>query len=260
MSDGPNPYAPPKVSLEAQPEAPRGPSPYIEGTLEGALRGEFELPPLEIFKEARALTKGAMGAIWLAALFLIAVFAFVLFITNYLTEGNQAITNAVSSAVGILLSPVTAGLLMMGVRRSVGATLNAGQVTAYFDRAGTLVLASLVVTLVSGLPSYVLDLDASPALGVLLLPYNIVVTVCTLFWVPLVIDREMGAFEALSTSARVGLRSFVRVFIFLFVVGLITVGFTLITLGIGVIWLVPWTLLMSGIAYRRAFGVALVRE
>lgn len=254
-----NPYAPPKAELDRAPEAPRS-SAYIEGTLEGALNGDFQLPPMEILRESRGFASGYKGTILLGAIVLGIPSVMVGIFGQPYAQEDPLTYQLLFTVIGLILSPLTAGLFMLGVRRSVGGEIAFGQIFAHLDRAVPILLASLITTLVSILPTLAFG-AATTGLGLLAMNlYTFVLSCLFMFTFPLVIDREMSPFEALGTSARVVFGKLPTVFGYMISFSVILVVFCVVTLMIGVFWALPWTIIASGVAYRRAFGVVRLRD
>ena len=68
-------------------------------------------------------------------------------------------------------------------------------------------------------------------------------------------ERRLGVWESLETSRKAVTHVWLRFFGLLLLLGFSIVIGMVVTLGIGLIWLVPWAYLCLGVAYRRMFGV-----
>ena len=135
------------------------------------------------------------------------------------------------------------GVMMMAVRRAAGLPVTFATAFNYFDRAGSALLAGLLVTLLM----YV-------GMILLIIP-GIYLAVAYYMTIPLLGDRELSAWQAMEASRKAVSKRWFRV-AGLFLVTAVVVGLSALPLGIGLVWTMPWALLVMGVLYKRMFGVA----
>lgn len=244
-----NPYATPEASLEKNIVSKEG-----QGSLEGGINGDYDFTIGEIFGEAWQRTKGAKGTLLLAWLFYIivaiavnAVFAFAapdsetLINQGRLSEGM--IWAIIPSLVTIpILYPILAGIILMGIHRSVDADINATSVFGHYGKIIPLTLLTIVMSLLTML-GFIL----------LVLP-GIYLAVAYMMAMALMIDRDMGVWEAMETSRKAISKHWFKVF-FLYLLLWLLMIVASIPLLIGLIWVLPLASIMHGVMYKYMFGV-----
>ncbi len=70
---------------------------------------------------------------------------------------------------------------------------------------------------------------------------------------PLIVDKNLGPWEALEASRKAVGKRWFAVFGFAFLLGLINMV-AMIPMGIGLVWSVPLSVIAFGILYRNVFG------
>ncbi len=232
-----NPYEAPRADVNAQAVEP-GPS----GSLEDALAGRYSFDIGQVMSEAWELTRGMKASFWGAAIIVYAVL-FVLGLIATSVAGQSAVMRFIPSILLGILGPVLfIGLIMMGVRRAAGLPVSFATAFSCFDRAVTVLLASLLSTLLT----YI-------GLVLIILP-GIYLAIAYSMTMPLIADRHLSPWQAIETSRKAVTKHWFQYFGLLFVVGLL-VFVSAIPLGIGVIWTAPWAINVIGVVYRRTFGV-----
>ncbi|MEA3410868.1 MAG: hypothetical protein U9R74_04940 [Pseudomonadota bacterium] len=249
-----NPYSPPEARVEDM--VPAGAS---GGTLADGIAGRYDFSMEDVFKEAWRRTEGMKGAFWAAAIVIIiamtAVGVLLEFVLGSPPDDPEAVMTAGQLASGFakqLISsgvsyPLMAGLLMIGVRRSVDLPVSTHTAFSYFNHAVPL----FVVGLLTALLTYVGFL-------LLLLP-GVYLMVAYILVVPLVTDKGLGPWHAMEASRRAITRRWFKVFLVLLVTSLILLV-SAIPLLIGLIWSYPWAINVIGVLYREIFGVEAARE
>jgi hypothetical protein len=236
-------YQPPTANLE-RPGASRADA----GSLQRGIDGDFTLDVQAVLTEAWALTRGSKGAIIGGAVIAYGI-SLVSGLASAAVTGSDPAAGANVASVLITIAgyvipyPIWAGIFMYAIRRAAGEDdVLFGDIFAYFPRLPALV----------GL--YVLQ-TALIALGfVLLVLPGIYLTFAYYFSTPLLLDKGLGIWDALETSRKAITHVWFGFFGMLLVVGLATAIGSVITLGIGAIWLLPWSILCVAVAYHRAFG------
>lgn len=205
----------------------------------------------QVLSEGWQRVSGLKGPFWIAA---ILVFVIVLLAAIVLTgigsllginetSGlGMATALVVQLAITAIIYPFMAGIVMMGVRRSVDLPVSYNEVFAYFAYVIPLVLAAILMSLLMMLGF------------ILLIIPGIYLAVAYIFTVPLIVDKNMGAWEAMETSRSAVTRHWFKVFFTLVIMGLIFMV-SMIPLGLGLIWTYPMMVSVMGIMYRETFGV-----
>ena len=233
---------------------------------------DIEIKP--ILKSSWALVAGSKRA------FLATLFAFVLFEVLLLTIKTEldrfilhpAVTNIIIFVLTVfLVSPLVAGLLMMGVKRAGGQALSWKNGFAYYNQIGRIFLTYILVTVLTYLACFLFALVffgsitavfylIHPALMVryvvlavlLVLMLLVILSVTTLFSFSLILtaERKSSPIKAPFHSAKMiwpHLRK--MLFLFLSLLGINIIGILL--LGIGLIWTLPLLYISIGKVYLQ---------
>jgi len=227
----------------------------LGGDLERALREGFRLDLKTTFRDAWTLSFGAKAGFLLASAFVFALMMLLIQLTRYcswLDMNSPAVSFLVNAFLAAVLSPVSGGLDMMGVRRALFSPIRVGMLFDYTGRAASLIQCSLLMSgCKGGLVSLAMHLHLTDSTsGLLLLMFN----TCMLFTIPLVLERGLSPARAMLTSFRLFLRGWPHL---LMVSAVLTTLFVLamLPLGLGLIWMVPFYWIVNGIIYRDVCGV-----
>ena len=240
-------YTAPRAEL-AQ---PRDLSGY--GSLERGIAGDYPFSIRAILQESWDKTRGAkltLNLAWLVYFVIYVVAALVLgFAAGSLSfdpaaqqQGFTAAGIAVNVVVTVIGMTLMLGIMLMGIRRAVDAPIAVTQVFSAFPR-----IVPLVVTLV------LLYLMVAIGLVLLVIP-GIYLMVAYYLALPLVVEKNIEPWQALEASRKALSKHWFRTFGLGLAVTLINVA-TIFTLGIGLIWTVPMSMIAFGILYRNVFGV-----
>jgi len=239
-------YATPEADLAHSGNALRG-----GGNVEDAIAGNIRVNMLETLGEAWGILKGFKLKYHIATVIWFLVYVAAAMISIPILFGLVAIgadntTASILSSVIQLVAvaatmPMIVGIVVMGIRHAQGKSVSPGSIFNYFNRIpGTLLwylLMSLMITL-----GYIL----------LILP-GIYLSFAYMFSLPLMIEKNMSAWQALETSRKAVTRMWFRATGFLLLVILLIVLGS-IPLGIPLIWLLPWTALAYSLIYFKLFG------
>lgn len=231
----PNPYRRPASDLSTGPASPGG-------SIEAALAGESYWETGQVMGEAWRILSGFKGAYW-AGLLVYFLVSFAVSLAFALIAADDPIMMFLGEwAASFVTMPILAGLYMIAIRHAVDLPVDASQVFVYFDRIVPLFLLFLLLSILITL-----------GLVLLVLP-GIYLAVAWFFAVPLMVEKKLGIWEALETSRKAVTRCWFRMFFLLLMLFLITVA-SMIPLGLGLIWALPWAMLVLGVVYREMFGV-----
>jgi hypothetical protein len=209
---------------------------------------EYDFAITAILREAWAKTSGSKGPVWAASAL---AFLALIIVSTVATSvaaiiGSGAVANALAVAVQLTISvalyPFMAGLVLIGIRRSVGLPFDFKTAFSCFTYILPIVIASLLVSLLS-------------SIGFMLLVVpGIYLTVAYVMVIPLIIDQEMGPWQAMETSRKAVQQHWFKVF-GLYALMTIICFFSVIPFGLGLIWTFPMFMVVGGILYREIFGV-----
>lgn len=220
------------------------------GSVERALDGDFEFAIGDVLTEAWDLTNGSKGVLigGFAVFYGLSILSSLLSVaigagTSETDVTAQAAGAAVSILGTVLGYPIMAGMFLYSIKRASGDSSAAFRdVFGSFNRIlpilGLMLLQSLLIVV---------------GLLFLLLP-GIYLAIAYSLALPLLIEKEMGIWQALETSRKAISRCWFRCWGLMIVAGLIAAFGGGFTLGIGLIWFVPLAALSFGVLYRNVFG------
>jgi uncharacterized membrane protein len=180
--------------------------------------------------------------------------------------------------MGFVALPIHVGIMMIGVRRSVELPVSFLRVFYYFRYVIPFVIAfflimvifsmfSLLVTTPSNyLNDIYLNVDSLSYLTIisviigyfLLMIPGIYLFIAYLFTLPLIVEKNLGPWEAMETSRKAVTHHWFKVFFTIIIMHIIVI-ISAIPLGIGLIWTLPMIFNVGGILYRIMFGVEAAR-
>ena len=233
-----NPYSTPNSDLEMpQTRSHEG------GSLESGIAGEYDFTIEAMLSEAWAKTNGLKGSFWGAALLLmVGVLLIAGGLGFALGTGGMATQLIVQLAIMAFMYPFMAGILMMGVKRSVDQPISFNMMFSYFSVTGTVILAGLFSTILTWVGFLLLII---PGLY-LAIAYGLII--------PLIADKKLSAWQAMEASRKAITKRWFKIFGLYLVMGVILV-ISAIPLGLGLVWTYPMMVSLMGILYREIFGV-----
>ncbi len=244
-----SPYQAPESSLENTWE-----SPIDNGNLQKGIRGDFDLKIGEIFSTASQRLKGSKTHLLLCFMLYGAISSVGSFVGMFamIPAGifENEIVIALSTLLYIVISMVASvvgmtvfgGAVILGLRHLNGLRIDVGFAMRYLNRSWTLFLWYLVSTLLI-MVGYLF----------LILP-GIYLTVAYALAFPLLFDKKLKVWEALESSRKAVSHQWFKIAILLFLLGVINF-IAMLPLGIGLLWSLPWSVLVYAETYRRIFGV-----
>jgi predicted Zn finger-like uncharacterized protein len=222
------------------------------GNIEDALAGNYDFAVMDVIKEAWSKTNGTKGSVWGALGIIYAlIFAMMIIIIPVTMMGNEAAAGIVSFVVQIAYNVVTlpmmAGIMMIGIRRSVNQPFSYKFSIRFFKLMWPLFLLYLVMYLMLMLGFLLLIIP-----GIyLLIAYGLAI--------PLLVEKGLTPWQALETSRKSLGHKWFKIFGLYLMVSLI-LFISAIPLGIGLIWTIPMAVISLGILYRTVFGVGPATE
>ena len=130
----------------------------------------------------------------------------------------------------------------MGIHRSVDADINASSVLGYYKQVIPITALILLMSLLI-------------MLGTLLLVIpGIYLGIAYMMALALMMDRNMGIWEALETSRKAISKHWFKIFFIYLLLFLLMVA-AMIPVFIGLIWVLPMLAIVQGVMYKYIFGV-----
>lgn len=213
--------------------------------------GDYDFAIGRVLNESWERTKGLKSSFWAAgAILLVTVFVLGAAIGggSALLIGNGDATAGVLTSLLIqlviiaVMYPFMAGILMLGIERSVDLPLSYKSVFGYFAYTlpllGVAILMSVLITV-----GFIL----------LIIP-GIYLSLAYMFAVPLVVEKNLGIWDAMETSRKAVTSHWFKLFFLFLIMGIILV-ISAIPFGLGIIWTYPMMVAMMGVLYRDIFGV-----
>ncbi len=248
-----NPYHPPGAQLEQHSVNTEG-----QGTLQSGIEGHYDFSITTIIAEGWDKVSGAKGTLLLALLIYAVVAVVVKIILNLIFPNPTILIQqhqyaagftwlALTSLISIPLTyPLLAGIALLGIRRSVDADIDAGFIFQAYRKTIPLTLLYLLLMLMTIL-GYVL----------LIIP-GIYLSLAYLMSYSLMIDRDIGVWEALEASRKAITKHWFKIFFLYLLLALMSV-LACLPLLIGLVWMLPLFFIVHGLLYKKMFGVASVQ-
>jgi predicted Zn finger-like uncharacterized protein len=221
------------------------------GGLESGMAGQYSFQIGEVLSEAWEKVNGAKGAIFGAVFAMYAISFLIMRIGGMLIGllglNENGMILAIISQLGLqfiytaLTVILTAGIMMMGVRRAADESINFPMLFDGIAKVKPLLIAMILQTIIV-------------IIGFLLLIIpGIYLSIAYGLTIPLIMKKGLGPWEAMEASRKAIHHSWFQVFGLYFVMGLIFMVSAL-PLGIGLIWTIPMGVIVLGIVYRIIFG------
>ncbi len=229
-------------------------------SLEDAIEGNYHFDVAETFSEAWQRTYGCKWTFQMAYFyyalvvlaFLVAIY-FLPFLFGY-NDDRLAQNPAIKLTVGfwtysllkqlaptLFLTPLTVGVLMMGIWRSIDRELSATMVFSAYIKLLPLFFTTVLMYIMVGF-----------GLVLLIIP-GIYLFIAYMFALPLVMERGLDPWVAMEVSRKAVSKRWFSLLCFYLAQGLV-LFVSAIPLGLGLIWTLPMVVIANGIAYRNIFG------
>lgn len=222
------------------------------GSVEQAIRGEYEFSIGAVLSEAWAKTSGSKWPIHLGFFYYFLVVIAVMVVIGLVMAGVMAVTEepavmvliqvVTQLGINLIAMPMIMGVVMMGIKRSVDAPISASMVFNNFSKMLPL-FATIILMYIMMLIGFLLFVI--PGIYLMIAYYMAM---------PLVVEKGLSPWQAMETSRKAITHRWFSVF-GLFVVMMIILTISMIPLGLGMIWTLPMVMIAYGILYRNMFGV-----
>jgi len=241
----------------------------VGGSIERALKGDYQIDVKAILTESWQLTLKARLAINLGLLFSLVLGMLVSFVASSYLGGIENVLAdpqagmLLNVVVTIAIWPFMAGVEMMGLQHAVGMKTHAKMIFAFLTRASWVVLCAL---LTSVLISVGFQLFIAP---------GIFLAVTLSLTIPLVIEKKMMPMKAIVLSIKALRFQFFPLliiyslllslliilllpFVFLLESSVAPLGIVIFLIGMS--FLAPLFYNAKGIIYRKIFGISIVKS
>ena len=241
-----NVYAAPESELRYE-----TPSDHAGGTIEDAIAGNIEISMTGTMGEAWRNLKGFKLSCH-TAFFLYFVISILASLISYpiifglMSIGTDQNTAGAVGAVlqifaSIAVMPMFIGIHIMGMRHAESKSVSAVSIFGYFNKIPTVFLCYFIMVIMITLGMFLLILP------------GIYLTIAYMFAMPLVVEKNMPAWQALEVSRKALTRKWFPMFGILLLMGIVNT-LAIFTLGILWIWTIPWSVLTMSIIYTKLFG------
>ncbi len=209
----------------------------------------YDFAIMDIIREAWEKTSGVKGTLWggLIIMFLIilALSTVMVILVSFSGGGSAAaaLSMAMQMTVTVAMYPLMTGVIMIGIRRAVDLEVDYKMVFGYFGYLLPIIISAVLTSIMTSL-----------GFLLLIIPGIYLSLAYVMVW-PLIVEREMTPWQAMETSRKAIHRKWFKVFGLYFVTGLI-VSISAIPFGIGLIWTMPMSVMVTGVLYRDIFGVS----
>ncbi len=239
-------YATPEADLGVRPSGDRS-----GGNIEDAIAGNIDIGMFDTLGEAWRGMRGfklkchIATVLWFIA-YLVAALISIPLMIGIMALGADEITASLLSSLLQMVAiaatmPILGAITIMAIRHSQGKTVSAAIVFNYFHRIPGVLLWYLLLSILIMI-GYLL----------LILP-GIYLSFAYMFSLPLMIEKDMSAWQALEVSRKAVTRLWFRASGFLILIVLLVILGS-IPLGIPLIWIIPWTSLAYALVYFKLFG------
>lgn len=223
------------------------------GNLEQALNSSAPvINPLEVIKEAFAITAKSLRPLLLAILMLIALTVVAIMIAytfigeSVVEQGSQVYNTILLILQLFLLPPLTAALYWMGIQHSVRRTTSSMDLFRFIKQPAPFIGIAVIIALIQLIAGFLPVIIAFPII--------IVVQIFTSMALGLAAEYRLPPVQALRASAIGIARRTLSISIIVLILLLFGV-LSVLTYGLGFIWTLPMIFNVFGILYREIYGV-----
>ncbi|MEW9796933.1 stress protein [Alteromonas sp. CYL-A6] len=212
-----------------------------------ALNGEYPFDVFALLKRANSVVKQHFGALFQACVVLfvavivlsvLLVFGFDITSPDAITPGQRTMMEVLSILV---ISPLQAGLYMMGVNAARGQPVTTFDIFHYLGSVLVISVTQLIISITTQL-----------GLALFIFP-GVYVWTATLFALMLVADKRLTPFQAILLSARM-VNVYLGKMLLLAVLFFVLFGTGLLSFGVTLIWVVPLYFCTLGMLYNDLFS------
>lgn len=222
-------------------------------SLEAAMAGDYEFSAIDTIGEAFKKTKGIKRYIIGAGILLYVAMIVVFTILAAVSGLSGSSGGEPSAAFGLtavviqlvmmaVMMPFAAGLFIICLKHLQNQPVSFGDAFAGFAKTGPLLVAMILITIL-----------VFAGMMLLIIP-GIYLSYCYFMVIPLMVDRDLGPWEAMEASRKATTKSWFRVF-GMYLLLLLIMFVSMIPFGIGLIWTMPMMIMAFAIMYQKMFGI-----
>ena len=223
------------------------------GSIEKALSGDYEFDIGSVLSEAWGRVSGNKLGYFLCSLVVTVILIGTVAASEFLSLAIVGVLGggwlSFVASLGInnvilplITTPLTIGFSFVGVYAALGRPYSPSLLFAFYSKVVAIFLVYILVAILT-------------SIGFLLLIIpGIYLAVAYSFSLMLIADKDMHIWEALETSRKAVTKRWFAIFGLLIVL-VVAFLLSLLTLGIALIWIVPFIGIAYGITYRNIFGV-----
>ncbi|MCK9175373.1 MAG: hypothetical protein M0O96_08870 [Desulforhopalus sp.] len=152
----------------------------------------------------------------------------------------------VSFIFALVAIALVGGMVYTGVRRAAGDPVSFSMLGHGFRNILQLFLAVLVMTTLSGI-----------GYALFVLP-GLYLSVAWSMTIPLLVDQRLGIWESMEISRKMVTRHWFKIFILMIIMPVL-VTVSAIPFGIGLIWTIPLSFVLTGVIYQALYGDRVLR-
>lgn len=212
-----------------------------------------------IYLEAWQKTKETTAIFWQGLVSIVLIMVVTTLLTPTLISiitSNSSITDLLTTLIQIglnimLLTPLLAGLFMMCIKHCAGVPTPINTLFKYFPYWKRLSIFPIVMM---GF-GYAEDLFSDFAvIQTVIMVFSGLWAITYFMYIPLAIEKNLPINAVMQISRKAVTQHWTQVFAFL-LTAFIILFVTIFTLGIGLIWTLPWICNAAAIFYRELFGI-----
>lgn len=224
-----------------------------QGSLQRGISGDYDFSTSAILSESWSKVRGSKWTFQLALSAYLLVYIGAILLLAPLFPGADPLhvqqpfeaidQNLIQALITVAVTlPAATGISMLGVRRAIDAPIKARMIFGYYRKTLPLFIAMLMMYI-------------GIMLGFLLLIVpGIYLSIAYLLSAVLVVEKNLGPWQALEASRKAITRHWFKVLGLWFALFVINCAALFLTLGIGLIWTLPLSYISLGVLYRIIFG------
>ncbi len=231
---------------------PELPADALGGSVEATLQGQFEFSIGAVISEAFQRINGIKGVVIGGFVLAIGLQIGIGFVFSAMLASPDPVrlmlTEMVSQLVQMLVgTPLFAGVSWLVLRHLAGRSVSFGDVFSQYDR----ILPLFFMSLLMGVMIFI-------GFMLLIVP-GIYLSIAYLLAIPLMIDKNLGIWDALETSRQVITKCWWRMLGLMLLIMLIMIP-SFLLLMIPLIWTAPAAIVAMMLVYRNLCGITLAAQ
>lgn len=211
--------------------------------LQRAIERDYELGFSSVISEAWARVKGNKRTLWIS----IAIYGALLLGASLVCGlvfgfSDGGMSELSQQLVNLALLPIMVGIQFVGTALASDKGARSGSVLSWYAATLKVILTYILMIVLIVIGTFLLVLP------------GIYLAVAYQLALPLVVDKNLGPWEALEASRKIVTKKWFTFFGLNLVAG-IAIAVSMLLLGIPLIWVLPAVTLGMGIVYRNAVGI-----